>query len=350
MQRIFEPTDKVVICTLFDHRYLPRGLCMIDSVRRHGGRQDIWVLCLTPACEKVLSKLALQGVKTLTLADLELHIPALLGARANRSTVEYYFTCMAALHRWLFDFVPDLQGTMYVDADILFFADPGLVFDAIGDAPVAMTPHNFPPAMRKRAEPYGIYNAGWSAFRRTEEGMKCLDWWLERSIEWCYDRVDGYRYANQGYLAFFPEIAPQARALHQKGFNCAPWNIGGYKVSLSDGALMVDGEPLIFFHYHGLKRDFGALYFDGHRAYGAPMPAIVRNCIYRPYVQQLVRQEKRVMALLGEDASAAKLLDRGHFVPGAWIRGLRGRVKKLLRQGIDLLSGRPILVLGGRAF
>jgi hypothetical protein len=344
-----QTSDKVVICTLFDHRYLPRGLCMIDSVRGHGGRQDIWVLCLTEACGRVLHQLALPGVRTLTLDALERHIPALMVARANRSLVEYYFTCMAALHRFLFDTIPDLQGTMYIDADMQFFADPGLVFDAIGDAPVAVIPHNFPPALREKAEPYGLYNAGWSAFRRSEEGMRCLDWWLERSIEWCYDYVDGYRYANQGYLVRFADVAPDTRVLTQKGFNCAPWNIGNYLVTQRDGRVLVDGEPLVFFHFHGVKKVYGSFYFDGHRDYGAPMTSLMRNRIYRPYVQELLVQENRIGGLLDTEAGVSGLA-RGHIKPGAWVRSLRGAVKKNLKRMLDLLAGRPILVLGGRAF
>jgi hypothetical protein len=344
-----QTSNEVVICTLFDHRYLARGLCMIESARRHGGNYDIWVLCLTEECERALHHLALQGVKMLTLADLERHIPALLGARANRSLVEYYFTCMAALHRFLFDTIPDLLGTMYIDADMQFFADPGLVFDAIGAAPAAVIPHNFPPALREKAEPYGLYNAGWSAFRRSEEGIKCLDWWLERSIEWCYDYVDGYRYANQGYLVRFAEVAPHTKILTQKGFNCAPWNIGNYRVTQRGGKLLVDDEPLIFFHFHGVKKVYGAFYFDGHRDYGAPMTALVRNRIYRPYVQELLVQERRVRTLLGAD-TGVRGLARGHVKPGAWMRSLRAAVKKNLNRALDILAGRPILVLGGRAF
>jgi hypothetical protein len=49
-----DTTSKRIICTLFDHRYLPRGLCMIASVRANGGNQPIWVLCLSAACEQVL--------------------------------------------------------------------------------------------------------------------------------------------------------------------------------------------------------------------------------------------------------------------------------------------------------
>ena len=130
-------TDKHVICTLFDHRYLPRGLCMIESARRHGFAGGIWVLCLSDECGQRLQLTALPGVRTVTLGQLEAHIPRLKEARANRSILEYYFTCMAALHTYLFETRPDVNGTMYVDSDIQFFenwrqrAEPSPYYSAV---------------------------------------------------------------------------------------------------------------------------------------------------------------------------------------------------------------------------
>src|SRR5437868_90287 len=170
------------IFTLFDPRCLPRGLCMIQSARRQGFAQDIHVLCLSDECRQIMAALDLANVKIITLAMLENQIPRLKAAKANRSIVEYYFTCMAALHTYLFETLPELDGTMYVDADIQFFENPEIVFDAIGDAPVALTPHHFMPQMR-HLEIHGKFNGGWSAFRRTSEGLACLNWWLERSLE-----------------------------------------------------------------------------------------------------------------------------------------------------------------------
>lgn len=288
-------SDNHIICTLFDHRYLPRGLCMIQSARRHGFTKEIWVLTLSEECKRRLDLLKLPGVRTVSLTQLEEHIPALIQAKANRSILEYYFTCMAALHTYLFETQPAIDGTMYVDSDIQFYVNPEIVFDAIGDAPVAITPHNFPPQARE-LERCGVFNGGWTAFRRTPEGLKCLSWWLDRSLEWCYDRVEGERYANQAYLNKFPQIAPGTRILRQKGFNCAPWNIGNYTVSEHDGRLWADNEPLAFFHFHGLKRRFGFFQIQ-HRDYGAKVSWVERNRLYRPYLAEMLAYERAQAAV-----------------------------------------------------
>jgi hypothetical protein len=337
-----------VICTLFDHRYLPRGLCMIRSARRHGFAQDIHVLCLNDECEQAMAALALPGVNLITLAMLENQIPRLKVARGNRNLVEYYFTCMAALHTYLFETLPRIDGTMYVDADIQFFETPELVFEAIGDAPAAVTPHHFMPRMRY-LEDCGTFNGGWSAFRRTAEGLACLSWWLERSLEWCYDRVEGERYANQKYMNRFADIAPGTRILQQKGFNCAPWNIGNYKLTERDGRILVDDEPLIFFHFHGLKRRLGYFEFQ-HRQYGAPVSWLMRNKLYKPYIMELLEMERLydAVAPAGESAGAPALRGSDRKL-STLLRKIAGHPRYAVTKLIHLVQDMPVLIIGQRA-
>ena len=343
-------SDNHVICTLFDHRYLPRGLCMINSARRHGFAGDIWVLCLSGEGQQRMRALGLLGVHIITLEQLESHIPSLRDAKANRGVLEYYFTCMAALHTYLFETQPDVNGTMYVDSDIQFFENPENVFDAIGDAPVAITPHNFTPQMRAM-ERCGVFNGGWTAFRRTPEGLRCLKWWLGRSLEWCYDRVEGERYANQAYLNKFPEIAPGTKILRQKGYNCAPWNIGNYRITERSGRLWADEEPIVFFHFHGLKRRLG-LFQIQHREYGARVSWLVRNKLYRPYIAEMLRYERQQMAIapvVKTDVTTADLRRPGQ------VAEFRVFLAKALRSPWKAIRGvahialsLPIIVVGSR--
>jgi hypothetical protein len=342
-------TDNRVICTLFDHRYLPRGLCMIHSARRHGFAGDVWVLCLNEEVRLRLAKIHLPGVHVIPLEKLESQIPLLKQAKANRGILEYYFTCMAALHTYLFETEPTINGTMYVDADIKFFENPENIFDEIGHAPVAITPHNFTPQMRSM-ERCGIFNGGWTAFRRTPEGLRCLAWWLESSLEWCFDRVEGERYANQAYINRFPEIAPGTRILRQKGYNCAPWNIGNYTLTECSGRLCVDDEPLTFFHFHGLKRRFG-LFQIPHREYGARVSWLMRNKLYRPYIAEMLRYERQQVRGAKSGPGAGDLRRGGRMtefrrVVGVALHSPWRAVRGLAR----VIQSLPIMVIGSRAF
>ena len=157
----------------------------------------------------------------------------------------------------------------------------------------------------------------------------------------------------------FPKQAPHTRILTQKGFNCAPWNIGGYRVTEQNGEILVDGERLVFFHFHGLKLHYGAFYFDCHREYGAPLPGLVRNRIYKPYVRKLLAQERRAQNILhtGSDATDAPL-SRARDTSDtpatkalkAWLSSLKPTVAAILYRALDLATGRPIMVWRGRVW
>ena len=341
-------TPRRSICTLFDHRYMSRALVMINSVRRLGPEHDVWALCLTDEAESGLKALNLPGVHPVTLAQLEAAIPGLTAARQNRMPIEFYYTCMAAMHRYVFDADPSVDSTMYVDSDIQFFESPAKVFDTFRDNDGAITPHNFPERLRQ-AEKFGIYNAGWSAFRRTPEGQKCLDWWLERSLEWCYGYVDveNDRFANQRYLNRFPTIAPGMKILTHKGCNLGPWNIMNYTLHERDGKIFVDEDPLLFFHFHGLKKDFRFFYFDNHRAYGAPYTRLMRTRLYRPYIAELVAMDAVVRGVVQEAPKGVVRL-RGTMFLGIDIKNILRKVKHTVINVVDLLAGRPILVYGKR--
>lgn len=66
-----------VFCTYFDHHYLPRGLALHQSLQAHCPAFELWVLCLSDQCHETLVRLALPGIKLLTLAELEAFEPRL---------------------------------------------------------------------------------------------------------------------------------------------------------------------------------------------------------------------------------------------------------------------------------
>src|SRR3954469_20042709 len=79
-------------CTYFDHRFLDRGLAMIRSLRSVEPDCHIFVLCLTPACERVLVRLGEPGVTLTGLAAFERDNPDLLAIKDSRCLRDYYFT------------------------------------------------------------------------------------------------------------------------------------------------------------------------------------------------------------------------------------------------------------------
>lgn len=337
-----------VYCTYFDHNYLSRGLALYFSLRRHAPGARLWVLCLTDACHKALLALNLPDLVPCPLAAFEAADPQTAATRASRSAVEYYFTCSPAWMRFVLDSEPDAEWVTYLDGDLYFFASPEPLYDELRDASVAIIPHRFPAKIARLAR-FGIYNVGWVGARNDRDGRRVIEWWRQKCIEWCHDYVDGDRFADQAYLNAFPGLSPRVKIIDHVGANLAPWNIGNHSIAFANGEVRIDGStPLIFFHFQGLRRDLGFLFFNSHRRYRAPFSAEIRQHIYKPYVQELLKAEEMAAPVL--EAQPAKPHRRSASIDlkQSLVDAVRRSGVRLF-QVLDIATGRVIVVLRGAA-
>jgi hypothetical protein len=272
-------------CTLFDSNYLFKAVAMHRSLLRHCPSFTLTAFCFDDRAKATVDALGLPNLRTVSLADLEQSDPALLATKDDRTPVEYCWTATPALPLHLLRARPELAEITYLDADLLFFADPEPLFAEMGEASVLITPHRYSPEHAHKAES-GVYNVQFLVFRRDERGMDTLQWWHDRCIEWCYYRLEDGKLGDQKYLDDWPERFKGVHVLQHKGGGLAPWNISQYDVRrASDGRVWVDDDPLIFFHYHRtqLKR-------RGTHAWeppGYPISPRERELVYDPYLVAL---------------------------------------------------------------
>lgn len=327
-------------CSYFDHRYLPRALAMIRSLRRFESASRFWVLCLDDQCLQLLAKVKEPNVTLISLQTFMRGDDDLAAARKNRSLVEFYFTCTPSLVRYVLQRSSPEDSVTYVDADLFFFSDPDPLYRELGTGSVSVIPHRFTEVLKDR-ERYGKYNVGWLTFRNTESGRAVAEWWRSRCNEWCFDRLEDDRFADQKYLERFGQLFGDVVELAHEGANVAPWNIGRYRLMRRDGIVCVNGRPLVFFHFHALKSFGPTLYRAPHRAYRAPFGYAVRKWIYRPYVRELatITRELRQHGL-----EFSKVLTRG-------AKGGASRSAKLKR-AVDVLVAiarrELVMVVAGR--
>jgi hypothetical protein len=280
---------KEIYCTYFDHNYLSRATLMIESLRRYD-QSPVYVLALSELCEKILHDLALPGVEIVPLAALEAAYPELAPLKQSRKLIEYYFTLSPFLPHFLFA-TTDAERITYIDGDLYFFSSPRPVIDTFGEASVAITPHRFSFGYRSHL-PHGRFNVGWITYRRSEEGLDCLNRYKAECTAWCHDRVEDGKFADQKYLDAWPERHPSLKIVEHKGFNLAIWNASNYAIRLKDGVVMVDDDPLVFYHFASTQ-----LLPDG--SVRVPAPAIVGHSkvvlmkdVIKPYEQMLMKERR----------------------------------------------------------
>ncbi len=308
-------------CTYFDHHFLDRGLAMIRSLRRFDPGCRISVLCLTPACERVLARLNEPGVTLARLADFERDNPDLLAIKDSRCTRDYYFTlsgCVVASA--LRDAGPN-EVVTYVDADLMFYANPAPIFDAIANASVGLVGHRFH-WWTKRLEKYGRFNVGWVSFRSDATGREAAHWWRGRCIEWCHGYPDRDRFADQKYLEHIFEKFPNVIEVTHPGANVGPWNICRHPIAKGpDGRFAIAaGFPLIFFHFSGLREIAPDVFLGSHISYLAPFSKTVRSGLYEPYVA-LLKQIREEIGGIPTDPSPV-LSEESNFGPPSPVRRL----------------------------
>ena len=272
-------------CTYFDINYLPRGLCLLESLERHCLSFRLYILCMDKECLEKINSLNNSHVFTIGLDDLESAISPLLKVKKDRSIVEYYYTCGPAFTRYVVDLDPAIDIITYLDADMYFYNDPKLIYNHFGNNSIGVVGHHLP-EFRKKNIKQGLYNVGWLSFRRDNDGMNCLEWWRDKCIEWCYERFEDGKYADQLYLDQWPKIFTGFHDVTHHGANVAPWNTRDYKFSKRGNVIFVDDDPLVFYHYHGLKKISKNIY-NTNLGLNFKLPHPILKEIYKAYIKRL---------------------------------------------------------------
>lgn len=287
-------------CTYFDSRYLLRGLTLYRSLQASGCAFRLTILALDDEVEAVLRTLALPSVELLTLVELESWLPELRVAKSNRSRVEYYFTLSPVVPLYVLEQDPAAGSITYLDADLYFYGSPAPIFAELGERSVLVCEHRYSTHLHDNAR-YGHFNVQYQTFRRDEVGMACLRRWQAQCLEWCYDRVEDDRYADQKYLDEWPALyGGQLAVLQHPGAGVAPWNWAASQLRLESDNVTAAGQPLIFYHFHGVKL-FGAHVVSNGLADWGMMPWRLQRWFYAGYVRELRRTRCWVMDGIGRE-------------------------------------------------
>ena len=327
-------------CTYFDRNYINRALALYNSLAACEADFHLFALCMDEEAYCCILELALHRMTPVSLACLEKDNPELFAAKKQRSQIEYYYTCGPSFLLYVLYHNPQIDVVTYLDADLFFFSTPEPIFGELAESSVGIVAHRFPVG-KESLNRFGTFNVGWVSFRADGAGMACLRWWADRCIEWCYDRVEVNRFADQKYLDEFPQRFESVRVIQHKGANLAPWNLARHAITRSEGRIWVDDQPLIFFHFHGFKVLTSWLFDTNLGGYGWRPSRLVRQHIFGHYIRALTsRHDSYVSAINLRELSRNE--SRGY---GALARSVRRGVQiglALLRNAyiIDWNAGR----------
>lgn len=278
------------IAMISDYGYLTRTLLLYESICRHEPTAHVYLLALDDKTFHVGQSIGQSNLTVTPLSKVE--TAELTAARQGRNWVEWVWLFQPAFPLHLMKKY-DIGHIFWMDGDMWLFDSLKEMFNEIGSADVAISPHRFPPLRAGSVNTVSIYNGGATYFRNTERGRACCQKWLADCIEWDYwwsqpkpGPKRGQKGGTQGYLDSWPEEWG-ARVVQHLGCNLAPWNQDhpDYHYEFSDGKITVNGQPLLFYHYQDFKPERDMLAGPGI------VPFVVEY-IYRPYVVAYTLKQK----------------------------------------------------------
>ncbi len=277
----------------FDKSYFPRGAAMIDSLLAVAPGARIVVWALDAETKRGLRNLYQDRVIALDHDYVDVRWPEMTRPPTQRNyweSIAMRKSCL--LWSVMQEMMAPEELLFYADSDCLFYSSPDPALAMMKDASIGVSRHAFSPRHRWLLK-NGVYNAGLMIIRNDEQGLLCMRDWADDCYDWCHHRVEGYKLMNQGYLTRWPHRYQRVTDLDHFGLNLAPWNFEGRDLSTTDGVIRVNGQPLIVYHFHGMKRNNGE-WMNVSPLIDKDLHPDLFEQVYVPYIAQLKRGEDRL--------------------------------------------------------
>lgn len=289
-----------VFCTLFDSNYLDKGITLYHSMVRNMPNFRLYVFAFDDKCYEILKKENLPNLIPISLQEFETE--DLLKVKQERTSAEYCWTCSPWVIKYVLDNYDERICT-YIDADMKFFYSPQVVFDEMKErnASIIIVPHRFKSDEEEREahNKVGSYCVEFNTFVKDNNGLKALNWWAERCLEWCYYAVPGTTewYGDQKYLNVFPERFKGVMVCDHYGVGLAPWNINLVDYDNENNDVInvkvkKTGEvfPIVLFHFENVS------FVTKHilNASSRTSSKKLYKAIYESYIKDLMRNREYI--------------------------------------------------------
>ncbi|MDQ2087559.1 putative nucleotide-diphospho-sugar transferase [Herbivorax sp. ANBcel31] len=242
---------KQVYCTVLSKYRLYQGIALYKSLVDNAEYFRLYILCVDDECYNICSKIGLKNVALLKIADLQ--NDRLTALRNKRRLSEYCWTLKAFLIEHVLGKIKSGEYITYLDADMYFFSNPSVIYKKEMSADVMLSEHDYSKAYKSLSAYCGKYNSGFMIFKNVTNALNVLKWWQNQCLKWCFNKVKEGKFGDQKYLEFMPKLFENVCSISTKGVNIAPWNEEKYNIIKKEGALYVDADRLVCYHFSGFR-------------------------------------------------------------------------------------------------
>jgi hypothetical protein len=264
-------------CAVFDKNYLFQGLTVFRSLSFSSEKYKFYPLCMDDESYNLLTEMKLNDMIPVKLDDIM--TDELVEVRNRTTKGQFCWVCQPIICQYILNKFK-AEMVIYLEADSLFFSDPEVILQELGEDSVSLVPHNFTPAFDNTAVA-GEYCVQFNAFKNDERSHKVLSYWKQSCFTYSRERLTDY--PGQTCLNDWPILFDGVKHIENIGAGVAPWNVNSYKVSSNNNQIYVDDTPVIFYHFH----QYGQ-YEDGTHELGSyPFTIAAKKLIYGKYIHEL---------------------------------------------------------------
>lgn len=250
------PTQLGCFCTVVTWSHLPYVRALRDSLRASGNHEPFHVLVTdVPASRLPVEE---SGLCFIILDQLAPQPP---------QAMRYYFSAFElcnALKPFLVSHLLALgaERVVYLDCDLLVTGSFNPVWALLDEAPLLLTPHQLaPPSLDLRYTTeidivdQGIFNGGFSAWRRGPQADRMLAWMHSRFPIYGFAYRQHGMFVDQKLLPLLAEYySDDVKIVRDPRLNIAFWNAHERNVrAVGPERWEIDGRPVIFFHLSGYR-------------------------------------------------------------------------------------------------
>lgn len=240
-------------CTISTGSHIKQTLAMVRSTAGYGGAWRFRILVVEPT----------QDVYEGKEGDVEYRIEGLDTLRQDPLAAELLdkYRKKPDQLRWSLkpvwmDYLLSngYEEVIYVDNDIVFFADPSFLFEELKNTSILLNPH------WRNKEPFidedwflvnfrdGVYNGGFVG--ASNQGQEALQWWARCCEYACEKDFKRGLFDDQKYLDLMPAAFEDVKILQHRGCNVAYWNADENMRSIANGEVVINNEwPVVFVHF-----------------------------------------------------------------------------------------------------
>lgn len=148
----------------------------------------------------------------------------------------------------------------YLDSDMQVYGSFSDILHKLNTSDIVITPHLHAPDTEEADPPLaeqsvlsaGIFNGGFLGVNDSENALSFLNWWKGKHRRWCILDVEANLHADQRWLDLIPVYFENIHVERAPQYNVAYWNIHQRHLEKDQShTWLVNGEPLIFFHFSG---------------------------------------------------------------------------------------------------